>query len=230
MTKLLGRLVLYGTLLGCCGLMVLVVSGHGRAWWYPLYRRVVGSPTEAALLEDIRRRKPALQAMPIVQSLTLIAYKAERELEVWSGGRRLMSVPVLAASGGPGPKTRAGDRQVPEGLYPIEALNPASAFYLSLRVGYPNADDRARSQRLGVTDLGGDIYIHGKDVSIGCLAVGDDRIEDLYALVARAGVAQTRIIIAPTRRVLEPGFTREGDLRELDARIAAAIRAAQVAP
>src|SRR5204863_8498878 len=64
---------------------------------------------------------------------------------------------------------------ISEGIYPIESLNPNSRFHLSLRIGYPNAFDRAQAAKEKRTNLGGDIMIHGNSVSIGCLAMGEDR-------------------------------------------------------
>jgi murein L,D-transpeptidase YafK len=115
-------------------------------------------------------------------SFTLIGLKAEKRLELWApdaaGRPRLIKTyPILAASGGAGPKLREGDRQVPEGLYAIESLNPNSRFHLSLRIDYPNAADRRRAQAEARTGLGGDIMIHGSNVSIGCLAMGDPAAE-----------------------------------------------------
>jgi hypothetical protein len=133
----------------------------------------------------------------------LLAFKDERRLEVWGRAsasarpRFVRSYPVLAASGGPGPKLREGDGQVPEGLYRIPLLNPTSAFHLSMRVDYPNALDRAQARRDGRTRLGGDIYIHGNAVSIGCLAMGDEAIEELFVLAADVGTAGLRVLIAP---------------------------------
>lgn len=119
-----------------------------------------------------------------------LALKAERRLEVFAADadgpwRFLAEFPVLAASGGPGPKLRQGDRQVPEGLYDIPSLNPNSLFHVSLRVGYPSAEDRARAKEDGRDDLGGDIMIHGGRASIGCLAMGDPAAEELFTLAAR---------------------------------------------
>jgi hypothetical protein len=133
----------------------------------------------------------------------LLALKQERRLELWAddeGGRRRLvhTWPVLAASGGPGPKLREGDRQVPEGMYRLTVLNPASKYHLSVRVDYPNAFDRARAAEDGRTQLGGDIYVHGRDVSIGCLAIGDPAIEELFVLLADAGLRDASIVIAPS--------------------------------
>src|SRR6185436_12110813 len=77
------------------------------------------------------------------EKIVLVGLKAERVLQVYAAAgtneaRFVRSYPILAASGGPGPKLREGDRQVPEGVYPIELLNPNSRFHVALRVGYPS--------------------------------------------------------------------------------------------
>jgi murein L,D-transpeptidase YafK len=134
--------------------------------------------------------------------LCLIGLKEEHLLEVWlpttNGWRRLRSYPVLAASGGPGPKLREGDGQVPEGIYRLTTFNPNSSYHLSVRVDYPNQDDHAAAATEGRTRLGGDIYIHGKAVSIGCLAIGDRASEELYLLLADTGLSNARLILAPS--------------------------------
>ncbi len=126
-------------------------------------------------------------------------FKREAQLELWArsepGALRLITTwPILKSSGGPGPKRREGDRQVPEGFYEIERFNPESLYHLSLGLNYPNASDRVLSdpQRPG-----SDIYIHGKDVSIGCAPLGDVGIEELYlaALEARDRTKQARIAV-----------------------------------
>ena len=83
---------------------------------------------------------------------------------------------------------------MPEGFYQISGFNPTSNFHLSLRVDYPNASDRIRGDR---HNLGGDIFIHGGARSIGCLAIGDSAIEDLFVLVADVGLEGTQVVIAP---------------------------------
>jgi hypothetical protein len=132
--------------------------------------------------------------------VTLIALKDTGRLEVWADGRYIRTYAVQAASGGPGPKLRQGDQQVPEGIYQIDWLNPNSAYHLSLHVDYPNASDRARAAADARTTLGGDIMIHGDAVSIGCLAMGDRAAEDLFVLAADTGVKDGRVsaILAPT--------------------------------
>ncbi len=185
--------------------------GYGRGVWHPYSRQVAGPRTVPGVLAEIGpRRRPVLEqraadlALPYpLSAVTLVAYKDENVFEVWahrpSGAILYRSYPVLAASGGPGPKLREGDRQVPEGVYRLTHLNPASSYHLSIRVDYPNAFDRARGAEDGRHNLGGDIYIHGKAVSIGCLAIGDENIEELFTLIADTGLANARIVIAPAR-------------------------------
>ena len=134
--------------------------------------------------------------------LVLAGFKQEKVLELYasdaSGSLRFIrSYLVLAASGQLGPKLAEGDRQVPEGLYRIESLNPNSRFHLSLRVNYPNAFDLARAEEEGRRGLGGDIMIHGADVSVGCLAIGDPAIEELFVLVAEVGRDNVSVVLSP---------------------------------
>jgi murein L,D-transpeptidase YafK len=121
------------------------------------------------------------------QELYLRAFKHERELEVWAGPRgkpltKVTTYPVCAASGELGPKRQRGDLQVPEGFYTIDLFNPWSDYHLSIRVSYPNESDRL----LGKRDPGGAIMVHGNCVSIGCIAIQDGPIEQLYVMTLDA--------------------------------------------
>jgi hypothetical protein len=135
--------------------------------------------------------------------LALVALKDEKVLELHArpaGGSWtfIHRYPVLAASGITGPKLRRGDKQVPEGIYGISFLNPNSRFHVALRVNYPNAFDRRMGERDGRKDLGGDIMIHGKAASTGCLAIGDAAAEELFVLAAKTGLKNIKLVIAPT--------------------------------
>jgi murein L,D-transpeptidase YafK len=138
------------------------------------------------------------------KELALVAFKDTRRLDVHARNAPnepwlfIRSYPVLGASGSLGPKVREGDKQVPEGIYGAELLNPNSKFHLSIRVSYPNAFDRANAARDGRTNLGGDIMIHGGSASVGCLAIGDEAAEDLFVMAALAGIERVRIVISPT--------------------------------
>ncbi|OPY15177.1 MAG: L,D-transpeptidase catalytic domain [Syntrophus sp. PtaU1.Bin005] len=133
--------------------------------------------------------------------LSFVVVKEEMVLEVWAENEgkwtHVRDYEILAASGWHGPKLRRGDRQVPEGIYQIIALNPASQFHLSMKINYPNDYDLQRARDENRSNLGGDIFIHGKDKSHGCLAVGDTAIEELFVLVAKTGPNNVNVIITP---------------------------------
>ena len=136
------------------------------------------------------------------QKLLLVGFKKEKQLQVYASGSTqtwtlLRSFPIQKLSGRPGPKLRFGDFQVPEGFYRIESLNPNSAYHLALRVNYPNRFDRAQAEKEGRTNLGGDIMIHGSNVSVGCLAMGDEASEDLFVLAAQVGAENIEVILSP---------------------------------
>ena len=114
-------------------------------------------------------------------------YKKEAEFEMWKmkpDGRYVLlkTFPMCRWSGQLGPKTREGDRQVPEGFYNITPgqMNPDSHYYLSFNVGYPNAFDRAYGRG------GGSIMVHGACSSMGCFSMTDQQIAEIYA-IAREG-------------------------------------------
>lgn len=118
------------------------------------------------------------------QNLFLRAFKQEQILEVWAGQddqplSLLLTLPFTASSGTAGPKRREGDRQIPEGCYVIERFNPESKFHLSMGLNYPNDSDRHFANPEAP---GSDIFIHGSDRSIGCIAIGDEPIEKLFVL------------------------------------------------
>ncbi len=152
-----------------------------------------------------KRLAPAFTAAAIPYppaKICLICLKQEGLLQLHAAGtngqfRFIKSYPILAASGGPGPKLREGDRQVPEGLYRLESLNPNSAFHLALRLNYPNEFDREKAKLDGRKNPGSDIMIHGNAVSIGCLAMGDPAAEELFVLAARTGLRNVQVILCP---------------------------------
>lgn len=130
--------------------------------------------------------------------LDILVFKDERRVEVHAPGWKEPRVyPMTGFSGTLGPKLREGDGQIPEGVYGIAYLNPNSRFYLSLKVSYPNEADRARGKRDGRGNLGGDIMIHGKSATIGCVPIGDDAIEDVFYLAHAVGIRNVRVVIAP---------------------------------
>ena len=145
-------------------------------------------------------KKPQLKSLAEAASgkLRIFVFKNERRLEVHASGWKTPRVyPMTGFSGTLGPKLKEGDGQIPEGVYGIEYLNPNSSYYLSMKVSYPNAADRRRAKADGRTNLGGDIMIHGKNVTIGCIPIGDDAIEDVFYLVNAVGIRNVTVIIAP---------------------------------
>lgn len=133
----------------------------------------------------------------------ILAFKKEQVLEVVvrknknESWKLLKKYPFTAFSGKIGPKLKNGDKQIPEGIYQMEYLNPNSKYHLSIKVNYPNAFDKEKAKLDGRTDLGGDIMIHGKSVTIGCIPVGDKNIEEIFILATKAKNKHFPIIIAP---------------------------------
>lgn len=189
-------LALAAALLFVLAMGFAMMQGYGRVLWHPLVVKITGGTTVEERIQEIEARHPDLAAMDFAD-LSIVVFKAEERLEVYNKGQLWQSWPLTARSGGPGPKYRAGDGQIPEGIYRVEGLNPNSSYHLSLRINYPNSDDLARAAALGISDPGGDIYIHGKSVSVGCLAIGDAAIERLFYAASRAGFASVPVIIAP---------------------------------
>ena len=132
--------------------------------------------------------------------------KEDFELELWvcHDGKWLIfkKYPIAAMSGLLGPKEREGDMQAPEGFYRVtrSALNPRSNYYLSFNIGYPNKYD------LSLGRTGSFIMVHGSNVSIGCFAMTDKGISEIYTMVAealRAGQAYVPVQVYPFRMLPE---------------------------
>jgi murein L,D-transpeptidase YafK len=147
------------------------------------------------------------------------AFKEEDRLELFVRKRAtgkfdlFRTYRIAAASGSLGPKYAEGDNQVPEGFYfvPPEAMKPDSQFHLAFNIGYPNEYDRAH-QRTGTV-----IMIHGNCVSIGCLAMTDEKIEEIYTLCAaahRGGQPYFRVHVFPFRMTGKRMLKAAGDPNE----------------
>ena len=165
---------------------------------------VIAAKATRHTIEDrtaaILSKKPQLESMAKSAGgkLRILVFKNEQSVEVHAPGWGVPRIyPMTAFSGTLGPKLQEGDRQIPEGIYGIGYLNPNSSYYLSLKVTYPNISDRARAKVDGRTNLGGDIMIHGKAVTIGCVPVGDDAIEDIFYLASAVGIKNISVVIAP---------------------------------
>ena len=139
------------------------------------------------------------------RAILLRAFKKEGALELWArdDGHEAFTLvwtyKICATSGVLGPKRRFGDEQVPEGFYLLDWFNPQSNFFLSLHVSYPNGADRILGSH---ENPGGDIFLHGNCVTIGCLPISDDGLKEVYraAMLARtAGQRNIPIHIFPAR-------------------------------
>jgi len=112
-------------------------------------------------------------------------FKYEKQLELWARNKGdqkytlIKTFKICASSGDLGPKRREGDGQVPEGFYEISWFNPMSDYHLGLKVNYPNQSDRIKAKG---SRPGGDIMIHGNCVTIGCIPIENEPIEELYIL------------------------------------------------
>jgi murein L,D-transpeptidase YafK len=141
-------------------------------------------------LEPIPPAAMALMAskgMSKTDPILVRAFKKESEMELWKRGSDgkyalFKTYPICRWSGQLGPKTREGDRQVPEGFYTVSPsqMNPNSAYYLSFDTGYPNAYDRSFGRG------GGDIMVHGSCSSRGCFAMTDQNIAEIYSIAREA--------------------------------------------
>ena len=154
------------------------------------------------------RVRPKLETRLSEKQLTygapifLRIFKESSELELWiqadRGYRHFETYRICNYSGGLGPKLREGDGQSPEGFYRVRAaqLNPCSSYHLSFNLGFPNDYDRAHGR------TGSLLMVHGNCVSIGCYAMTDAKIEEIYALAEaslRAGAESFPVHIFPFR-------------------------------
>jgi len=130
-------------------------------------------------------------------SIFIRVFKQENELELWAKElnstrfKKVKTFAICAKSGTLGPKKMAGDGQVPEGLYTIDRFNPVSNYHLSLGINYPNKADKIRA---GFFPPGGDIFIHGECVTIGCMPLTNEFIEELYIACIEAKESQQKEI------------------------------------
>jgi murein L,D-transpeptidase YafK len=145
------------------------------------------------------------------QQVFVRIFKQEGTLELWMkrGERYALykSFAVCKWSGALGPKTRQSDYQSPEGFYSVSArqLNPHSHYHLAFDVGYPNAYDR----RQGFT--GSAVMVHGDCKSVGCFAMTNAGIDEIYPIVAAAlagGQHEVPVHIFPFR-MTEQAIARE---------------------
>lgn len=131
---------------------------------------------------------------PAVELVTV--HKAARTLSLWSGGQVVRTYSVALGWSPVGHKRYNGDGRTPEGDYVLDFRNDNSAYYRSIRISYPNAQD-LRAARASNLDPGGDIMIHGqkngaswaeltrryRDWTLGCIAVTNAEMDEIWSLV-----------------------------------------------
>jgi len=167
------------------------------------------------------------------KEIALLAFKSERKVELWAKNpeeewRHIHNFPLTGFSGRLGPKLRENDRQIPEGVYKLVNFNPFSSMHLSMMINYPNSFDREKGYADGRRELGNNIFIHGKNLSVGCLAVGDLAIDQLFILARRVGLNNIQIIIAPNDlrkdKAITTNFAQPRWLPELYKKIAESLK------
>ncbi|GJD33961.1 L,D-transpeptidase family protein [Methylobacterium aerolatum] len=157
------------------GLVLLALSGAAAA------QDKANAPVPPATVALMAAKGSSVSA-PVV----FRAYKRESELEVWKRGPKgyvfIKTFPICRWSGQLGPKRQNGDRQVPEGFYAVSQrqMNPNSRYHLSFDVGYPNEYDRAHG------GTGSAIMVHGICSSMGCFAMTNGTVEEIYAIAREA--------------------------------------------
>lgn len=133
--------------------------------------------------------------------LLIIGLKQEQRLEVF--GKKdtiwyhIKNYSFTGFSGKLGPKTQQGDRQIPEGLYEIAHLNPNSSYHLSMKVNYPNDFDKEKGKIDSTLYLGNDIFIHGNNLTAGCIPIGDKAIEELFVMTKKAFNHKIEVVLCP---------------------------------
>ncbi len=182
---------------------------HYRVWLASTGQSMPGTP-DLARFEDRLRDKGMALGTPILMRV----FKREFELEVFmlkNGRYELFATyPICKWSGRLGPKLQTGDRQAPEGFYSVDktALNPNSRWHRSFNLGFPNAYDRAHGR------TGSFLMVHGGCGSIGCYAMTNPVIEEIWEIVTRAldgGQKRFQVQVYPFRMTEQNLAAYRGD-------------------
>jgi murein L,D-transpeptidase YafK len=160
----------------------MIYADKARHWGlYSAGETLAGTPDLKNLSARLASQQLQLGAPVLVR-----IFKREFELEVWlkrgDHFERFASYPICMWSGGLGPKLKQGDRQAPEGFYSVDssALNPNSKYHRSFNLGFPNAFDRAHGRS------GSLLMVHGDCRSVGCYAMTDPVIDEIWTLITSA--------------------------------------------
>lgn len=185
-------------------------------------KKLPGKERAVKAAENVRpglERDLAAKGLHFGDPVFIRAFKRERELELFVRNRTtgkfdlFRTYKIAGMSGHLGPKLAEGDGQVPEGFYfvPPAAMKPDSQYHLAFNIGYPNELDRSLER------TGSAIMVHGNRISIGCLAMTDEKIEEIYTLCAaahQAGQPFFRVNIFPAKMSAEWMQGIAGDANE----------------
>jgi murein L,D-transpeptidase YafK len=185
--------------------ILFLIYFKGRSIWHPVYIKFSGKTTAGEVYQKVGSQvektfqtifKTKGMSYP-PKNISLICLKSEQVLELWADGKLIKNYQFTAYSGVLGPKLKEGDGQIPEGLYNVDYLNPNSSYHLSIKINYPNKFDRDMAKKDNRSNIGSNIFIHGKAVTIGCIPIGDKSIEELFVLVHKIGKENVNVIISP---------------------------------
>lgn len=182
-------------------LLLLAISSGGIYAQYNIADMMNLSPAKT---QSMRQKETILRndfqragfSYPVKQ-VFIRSFKYDHELEVWVRNSErepftlFKTYKVCVMAGDLGPKRLEGDFQVPEGFYYISEFKPNSEFYLSLKLNYPNESDRILSDKISP---GGEIYIHGSCVSVGCIPLQNNQVEEVYLLTSGAKLSGQKYI------------------------------------
>lgn len=191
--------VLIFSILGI-GIIALLFLEFGKTFIKTAFSQIINQNETFQTAEKTALERLGIRDLP--NKILLLGLKEEQLLQVYSlsenGHYQLFKeYPFTAFSGKLGPKLKEGDKQIPEGVYKIEYLNPNSSYHLSMKVSYPNEFDKEKSTLGTISEMGGDIFIHGKAVTVGCIPIGDEAIEELFLLASHAIDNDIKVIISP---------------------------------
>lgn len=155
------------------------------------YQKSFPRPSEAMQRKEdtLQKQFEAKKLVWPAKYIYIRSFKYDSQLEVWVKNelkeqfQLFKTYKVCALAGTLGPKRMEGDYQVPEGFYYISEFNPRSNYYLSLGINYPNVSDKILSDSLRP---GSEIFIHGSCVTVGCIPIRDEQIDEVYILAAHA--------------------------------------------
>lgn len=166
-------------------------KGGTNSYSFIEYQKSLPRPGEALQRKEdtLQKQFEAKKLLWPARYMYIRSFKYDSQLEVWvknelsESFKLFKTYKVCALAGSLGPKRMQGDYQVPEGFYYINEFNHRSNYYLSLGLNYPNASDKILSDSL---KPGSEIYIHGSCVTVGCIPITDQQIDELYILAAHA--------------------------------------------